>query len=119
MLAGRSPQVRRVLDQILNSEDEDIFIEKGVNTSTQTEEGVERTEVQALKEVIDKQYELTKQLAAKTNKCYDMVCSVRREQDRQRSVSYRGGEIDQIERNKESLKKAKQDKIKNIAGSDY
>ena len=37
-----------------------------------------------MKEVIDKQYELIKQLTAKTNKCYDMVCSVRREQDRQR-----------------------------------
>jgi hypothetical protein len=79
----KSPSEERVLEQILNIEDEEIFNEKE-EKSTQTEEGLDRTELQALKEVIDKQYKLIKQLAAKTNKCYDMVCSIRREQDKQR-----------------------------------
>jgi hypothetical protein len=53
----KSPSEERVLDQISNSEDEDIFNEKE-EKATQTEEGLDRTELQALKEVIDKQYEL-------------------------------------------------------------
>jgi hypothetical protein len=76
----------RVLDEILDSEDEDIFSEIE-DRSTQNEEGIEKSEVEALKEIEKNKipkvinrpymYYLLKQLRAKTNKCYDLFSQER------------------------------------------